>query len=419
MVLAYAFSINMAFAIAGGVMAMFSLYLFVLAIAAFFYRGYSAQEVPGRSRRIVILVPAHNEADFIARCVRSLRAQTCIHEYEILVIADNCTDDTAAIARSAGAQVLIRDEPFARGKGRALRWAIDQLVVRSPAPDAVVVVDADSVAESEFLARLCRPFEEGADAVQGESLLSDDGPQAALRTAAVLLINRVCAAGRTVLGLPCSLSGNGMLFSRELLVATPWDAFTSAEDAEYTITLRKVGVRPVFAGGATLYSPGAPTGGAADQQQLRWEGGKFHLARTRVPRLIWDAFRMRRPSLLGLAFDLALPPLGFLAAGAAAWTAAGGLLAWHGSLAVWAVVPSAVALVSIPLYVLIGLRAGDAPASAYRALARAPQFVCAKIFKAYRLSTFRADNWVRTERPGDRAGETGGAGRPATPAQGE
>jgi hypothetical protein len=64
-------------------------------------------------------------------------------------------------------------------------------------------------------------------------------------------------------------------------------------------------------------------------------------------------------------------------------------------------VPSVVALASIPLYVVVGLRAGQAPATAYRSLLRAPVFVCAKLLRAHRLLTFRADSWVRTERPGE------------------
>ena len=187
-------------------------------------------------KRIAVLVPAHDEAALIARCVQSLQAQTYPSRlYDVIVVADNCSDATASIARSAGADVLVRDEPDARGKGRALRWAFDRVLRRPIPPDAVVVVDADSVADPCFLSALVRPFESGASAVQGESLLAEDGSRAAsLRAAAFLLVNRVRPAGRSALGLPCDLTGNGMLLSSELLRAYPWDAFTSAEDLEYT-----------------------------------------------------------------------------------------------------------------------------------------------------------------------------------------
>ena len=391
-------TVGVLFAVLGGLVAVFAVYQLVLAIAAFFYRRPRSLDEP-RSR-LVVLVPAHDEAALIARCVGSLNAQTYPADlYELIVIADNCTDDTAAVARAAGAEVLVRDRPDERGKGRALRWAMDQIVARTPGPDGIAVVDADSVAAPDFLESLVVPLEQGAPAVQGESLLAEDGSSAAaFRAAAFLLINRVRPAGRAVLGLPCTLAGNGMLFSSELLRAHPWNAFTSAEDLEYSIELRLAGVRPVFAGGAILLSPAAPTADAAEHQQLRWEGGKLHVARSQIPRLVAAAFRLRKPSLLDAAFELAILPLGLLAAVTAAGTIVGAIAAATGLLPAWSLAPWVAGLVTIPLYVLIGLNAAHAPRSAYRALAQAPLFVLTKVRRLPRLFTFRPDTWVRTER---------------------
>jgi 1,2-diacylglycerol 3-beta-glucosyltransferase len=407
--IASAASLAVAVAVAalGGVFAAFALYQVLLAVAAFLYRGHGGADEPWA--RIAVLVPAHDEAALIQRCIRSLRGQTYPSElYDLVVIADNCTDDTAALARVAGAKVLVRDEPELRGKGHALRWALERVLAGTPRPDAVAVVDADSVAARDFLSTLAEPLHRGAAAVQGESLIAEDGsPAAAFRAAAFLLVNRVRPAGRAVLGLPCDLSGNGMLFRRELLQAHGWTAFSSTEDVEYTITLRLAGIGPTFAGGAILHSPAAPDAKAAEQQQLRWEGGKLHVARTRIPQIAAMAVRSRRPSLLDAAVELAVPPLGLLVAGTALGIAMAALVAWTTSVAWWALVPWLVALVSIPIYVLVGLRAARAPASAYRALARAPLFVLAKLFRAHRLLTFRSDTWVRTERARDgQGGET-------------
>ena len=391
----------MSFAAPGALGAGFAFYDVVLAIASFFHRG-SPQEpgaLPPR-KRVVVLVPAHDEAALIARCIRSLQAQVYpSHLYDVIVVADNCTDDTASIATSAGAEVLVRDEPDARGKGRALRWAIDQVLRRPVPPDAVVVVDADAVADPDFLSALVRPFESGAQAVQGESLLSEDGSAAAsLRATAFLLVNRVRPAGRAVLGLPCDLTGTGMLLGSELLRAYPWDAFTSAEDLEYTVNLRMMGVRPVFAGGAILHSPSAPSAEAATHQQLRWEGGKLHVAKTQLPRLVREGVRRRDRGLLGAAFDLAVPPLGLLSAGAVAGTIVGVPLVLLGALPPWSLGPWLATLVAIPVYVLLGLRAARAPRSAYRSLARAPWYVVRKALNVHRLLKFDANTWVRTDR---------------------
>ena len=390
-------SIAVILATAGSLVGVFAVYQLVLAIAAVFHRPHSGGEP--RSR-LVVLVPAHDEAALIARCVESLRSQRYpTHLYSIVVIADNCTDETASLAETAGAKALVRDQPEARGKGHALRWGLETVLRGTPPPDGVVVVDADSRAEPGFLAALVRPFERGAEAVQGESLLMADGApaHAALRAAAFLLVNHVRPRGRAVFGAPATLAGNGMLFSRRLLLEQPWSAFTSAEDLEYSVALRLAGVRPVFARGAVLHSPAAPSPEAAVQQQLRWEGGKVHVARTQIPRLVATAMKERRPGLLETAFELAVPPLGLLGAAAVAGTVASGVAVLLG-VPSWALVPWLVALAAIPLYVLVGLLVAHAPASAYRALARAPVLLLPKILSARRLLAFRADTWVRTKR---------------------
>jgi hypothetical protein len=355
----------------------------------------------------VVLVPAHDEELLIGRCVRSLKAQTYPGALvQIVVVADNCGDGTAAAARSEGAEVFARTEPTVRGKGHALRFAIDRLM-RQAVFDAIVVVDADSVADPALLSNLVRRFDAGAGVVQGESLLLEDASsQSALRAAAYLLINKVRPAGRAVFGLPCGLAGNGMLFGRDLLADHPWDAFSSTEDAEYAIGLRRAGVRPVFAGGAIVRSPTAPNPRAAEEQLLRWEGGKLHLARTQLPGLVREAVREGRPSLLDVAFELAVPPLSVLVAYSGAGVVIGAVLVSTSVAALWALVPFLVAIVSIPLFVLVGFAVGGAPRTAYRSLLHAPQLVLAKTFRLPRLLTFRADSWVRTERQGDEQAES-------------
>jgi hypothetical protein len=272
-----------------------------------------------------------------------------------------------------------------------------------PQANAVVVVDADSVAEPDFLRALVHPFEAGARAVQGESLLYGDGSgRSALRVTAFLLINRVRPAGRAALGLGAThLAGNGMLLARDLLVEHPWRAFTSAEDLEYSLGLHAAGVRIAFAGGAVLRSPTAPNAAAAEQQQLRWEGGKALLARRWIPRLICGA--LRRPSLLGVVFELALPPLGFLAAGASAGTLVAAGLTAAGAASGLLLIPWLLAGACIALFVLLGLAAARAPRSGYRALLGAPLFILRKPLRAARVLRFTGDTWVRTERRQERA----------------
>ena len=385
----------------GCVLAALSLYQLLLALAALLPRASApagrrgAAHPAGRARRR----PTTRRRWSRAACARSSRRRTRRELVEVVVVADNCSDETAALARAAGATVLERTEPEARGKGRALRWATDRLLSAPETPHAVVVVDADSVAEPTFLAALAARFEAGAQAVQGESLLVEDGSSAsALRAAAFLLVNRVRPGGREALGLPSNLAGNGMLIATDVLRAHPWNAFSSAEDVEFSMELRLAGVRPRFAPRAIVRSPTAPSAAAAAEQQLRWEGGKLHVARTRIPRLVTAAARRRDPTLLDAALELALPPLGLLTAAALAGTATSAAAARARLLPAWPAVPWRVALAGVPLYVGIGLRAAEAPPSAWRALAHAPLYVAGKAARAHRLLGFRADTWVRTER---------------------
>jgi len=150
-----------------------------------------------------------------------------------------------------------------------------------------------------------------------------------------------------------------------------------------------------------LLSPVAPSERAAEEQQLRWEGGKFHLARVYIPTLLGRAVTRRKLALVDTAVELAVPPLGYHAAAAAAATTAGVLLVVTSVIDGWAVIPAAVSAVALPFYVLIGMYAAEAPSSSYRALIGAPALVLAKVRKAHRLLEFRPESWVRTERRGD------------------
>jgi 1,2-diacylglycerol 3-beta-glucosyltransferase len=390
-------------ALAGCVAAAFGLYLILLALASFWY----SQSIEGFSprSRLVVLIPAHDEELLVGRTVRSLLAQSYPRElFQIAVIADNCSDETAAIATAAGVDmVLVRDAPEGRGKGRALHWAIDQLLRADVPPDAIVSVDADTIADTDLLLAVVERFEAGAEAVQGDYRAFGDGSDSsALREAAFLLFNRVRPAGSNVLGRSAWLVGNGWLLSTQVLRRRPWMAFTSTEDREYSLDLQVDGVRIAFAGAAAVHAPTAPSHKAAQTQQLRWEGGWASLLRARLPQLLTDAWRRRAPGLVMIAFELAVPPLGLLAAGGLGGLLISGSLALAGAWSGWLVVPWIVACASVPLYVVVGFIAGGAPRSAYRALLHAPLYVLAKPLNLRRTVGFRGDTWVRTERSNDR-----------------
>lgn len=390
-------------AIPGAVFAGFGLYLVILAAASALVHRDGAIALGRPRNRLLVIVPAHNEEQLVSRCVASLFAQSYPRTlYRVVVIADNCSDSTAAIAAGSGAEVMIRTEPDARGKGRALRWALDQLLGSPDQPDAVVVVDADSVADHHLLTELEAAMGRGESVVQADyTVLTDElsSRRTQLVAAGFLLFHRVRFSGRARLGMCANLVGNGMLFSRATLEAHPWSAFTGVEDLEYSIDLRLAGVRIGFAPAAHVSGPGSATRAGEFRQRLRWEGGRFHVMRNRLWSIVRAAGARRDPRLLDAAIDLATPPLGLLSMA----TGAGFIAVSAATIAriapVWALIPWLVALAAIPAFVLIGLHAARAPRSVWIAVATGPLYLAWKLATYMSLLRgFDPNRWDRSER---------------------
>jgi len=398
--------VGLLFFTAGSAGAGLGIYLVALAIAALFPpRGVTAaQSAPAAT--IVVIVPAHNEELLIARCISSLRAQDYPAQlYRTVVVADNCSDRTAELAANAGAEVMSRTSaPGTRGKGRALRWAMDALLAAPNPPDALVVVDADSVCDPGMLTALQNKRAEGHQVVQADYSLfvEADSPRSELVGAAFLLFHRVRFAGRARLGMAANLVGNGMLFSRSILEQHPWSAFTGTEDLEYSLQLRLDGVPPAFAPRARVSGPGSASRSGAVRQRLRWEGGRFHAVRAYLWPLVRAVAVKRDPQLLDAALDLATPPLSLLSMALVTGATATAVAIFLHLAPGWAIASWLVGLACVGAFVLIGLRAAQAPASTWLALARAPIFVGWKAMTYIKLAAgYDVNLWERTDRLGD------------------
>ena len=204
-----------------------------------------------RTLRFDVIVPAHDEEASIGRVVRSLhRSDWPRGAFRIVVVADNCTDETAALARVAGAEVLERHDVGLRGKGYALEHAFVASRVRGFA-DAVVVVDADSEVSANLLAACAARIENGAHAVQVHYGVLE--PRASWRTRllciAMAAFHRLRSRGRERLGLSCGFRGNGWCVTHALLEQVPYRAFRSrktsstastsaSQDSEFTMPMR-------------------------------------------------------------------------------------------------------------------------------------------------------------------------------------
>jgi cellulose synthase/poly-beta-1,6-N-acetylglucosamine synthase-like glycosyltransferase len=293
-----------------GWLAGVSAYCLVLLGAATRWRALRADSPDAGARRFCVLVPAHDEAAIIGSTVQGLIGLDYPSEhFEVVVVADNCTDATAELARSAGARVLERHDPVHRGKGQALAWAIPRVLRADPGPDAVVVVDADCAASSNLLAELDVHLSARSGALQVADVVGnpEDSPVAALRWAAFALINTVRPLGKDALGLSCGLKGTGMAFDREVLERRPWSAFGLIEDQEYHLSLVDAGERVAFVPAASVSSAMPTSFAEGRDQDVRWTTGQAVLARRWTGRLVRQGLRERDPVRLHAALEPLLP----------------------------------------------------------------------------------------------------------------
>lgn len=286
--------------------------LLVEVLAALLPETVTVEATAERPPRAAILVPAHNEEGQIEATVRALVADLPLGA-RILVIADNCSDQTAALARRAGATAIERQDPSHVGKGHAISFGLRHL--DADPPEIAILVDADCRVSAGGLSALVWAAARDRRPIQGEYLIAaprSSGPLVAVGALAILLRNRVRPRGLRRLGLPCQLTGSGMAFPWRLLRDAPETGSVLVEDLVMGIELALRG-HPAQLCPAVQVSSELPEGRAAGlRQRRRWEHGQLHTLGTYLPRLIVAGVVQRRPALLGLGLDLLVPPLALL-----------------------------------------------------------------------------------------------------------
>ncbi|MDJ0787924.1 MAG: glycosyltransferase family 2 protein [Myxococcota bacterium] len=359
-------------------------------------RGATREESAERPS-FAVLVPAHDESGSIAATLSQLKPQLGPGD-RLLVVADNCTDDTASIARSLGVEVTERDDADHRGKGFALVHGLDHLDARPP--DVVIVLDADCRVGGEGLTVLARRAASLQRPVQAEYLIespADAGPLSSISAFALLVRNRVRPLGLRALGLPTQLTGSGMAF--------PWDQIRNAphlrghlvEDLVLGIAMAEAGHAPVFEPGVEVRSVLPERLGAASSQRTRWEHGQLDTLLRRGPLLIARGLVGLRADLVGLGLDLVTPPLALLVS----------LLLGLGALSLGGV---ALGLSPLPAgLAFAGLGAVGATTLSswwafgrdtvpFRTLALVPLYLLWKLPLYFRFLVDPERRWVRTER---------------------
>lgn len=344
---------------------------------------------------VVVLVPAHDEAGGIATTLARQRAALPVG-MRLLVVADNCTDDTAALARAAGAEVVERSDPVRRGKGFALDHGRASLAAAPPA--CVIVVDADTIPLGDALDRLAATAIARGRPVQGAYYLTvdeADGAIARFSAAAFFVKNVVRELGAARLGAPAILTGSGMAFPWAIFAGLPLATAHVAEDLMLGVQCSRAGSPPLFDARAAITGTGSSDRGTAVQRR-RWESGFLQVAQDSALPLLGDAVRQGRPALGWLGLHLATPPLVLLIALDVVATMLMAVLAAIGldALPFWLMA----GLTSVALVLVIAGLAAHGQAALLRDWASIPRYLAWKLRLSLAALVRRETTWIRTDR---------------------
>jgi cellulose synthase/poly-beta-1,6-N-acetylglucosamine synthase-like glycosyltransferase len=267
--------------------------------------------VPRGDKQVAVLIPAHNEGAGLTPTIADIKLQLRPWD-RLVVVADNCSDDTAAVAAALGAEVCTRNDLTRIGKGYALDWGIKYLA--AAAPDIVVVIDAD-----------CRVSEGSLENLCGECLISDRPVQALylMHAAPGSPVNQQVAQfawrvknllrplGLHNLNLPCQLMGTGMAFPWKLMQSANLSSASIVEDMKLGLEFAAIGRAPLFCPSAIVTSTFPTSDSATRTQRQRWEQGHISLI-SGAPKLLVGAIKQRDLKLCAAALDLVVPPLSLL-----------------------------------------------------------------------------------------------------------
>lgn len=347
--------------------------------------------------RLAVLVPAHDEAAGITRTLESLRGDILPGD-RILVVADNCSDSTAQVARAAGAEVVERQHATLRAKGYALDFGVKHLAL--DAPDVVVILDADCVAQPGSVAAIAIAAHLRRRPVQSVYLMhAAEG--AGLKERFAEFAWRVKALARPLgyarLGMPCHLMGSGMAFGWELISTVDLATGHLVEDLQLGLDLAAKGTPALYAPFACVESefPAAVEG--VKTQRTRWEHGHLQVMLTRLPALLVRAASRLDVPLLALALDLSVPPLALLVL-TVLGALAGGAVLWLFGGSCWPMIIGVSVAGAVVIAVLLAWARHGRGIVTARELGMTPVYLLWKIPIYLRFVLARQSEWVRTKR---------------------
>jgi cellulose synthase/poly-beta-1,6-N-acetylglucosamine synthase-like glycosyltransferase len=383
--------------IAALLVAPFALLTCVFVVEVFAGLAPLRRPVPtGSQPETVIVMPAHDEATIIVETMARLLPELPT-SVRLLLVADNCIDDTAALAEAAGAEVIRRHDTVRRGKGYALAFARDHLA--ADPPQVVMVLDADGGTDRASIAGMTTLALAQDRPVQAVNLLRPDlnaAPMVQVSNFAFVIKNLVRQRALARLAGRVNLTGTGMAFPWPVFRDAPLATSDIVEDLALGLDLGRAGKPPLFAPDSTVWSAASSAEGTL-KQRTRWEGGFLATSLRQALPAALRAILHARPRDLWGALSLGVPPLTLLllldiviALVAAALVLAGA-----------SPVP---ALVMVALLVLAGVGLAIAwhrvgrPFLSGAAAARLPLYMLWKVPMYLRLLVARPTTWLRAGR---------------------
>lgn len=376
-------------------------YLILLVIGAI--RSASAPDTQGRSpsTRFMIVIPAHDEVNVIRATINRLHAVDYpSHLFSIRIIADHCSDNTAEAARHAGACVYERNEGPRSGKGAALSWLFKKILLKEQC-DAVVIFDADTQVDPEFLRVMDWRLAQGDQVIQGQHIIRNpnQGWYPALTWAMFMIDNRFQNLGRSNLGWSAKNMGDSICFRVDILRKLGWGEGLT-EDYHLRHQLLLNGIRIVYEPAAIGYGEAPLTWASARAQRIRWLRGTHDTSQQYVKHLIVEGMKRRSMVMLDGALQGSFPSYSTLSLLVLAVLAIQVPIDYFiesiflgPQIGAWVTM-----VVTLLVYPLVGLALERAPIRAYIAILFGPYFILWRTWLALISRLGRKQvTWIRTE----------------------
>jgi hypothetical protein len=373
-----------------------TLVIFVQVLSACLLKT-SESQISQKDISIAVLIPAHNESSGIIATLNSIKPQLKTTD-RLLVVADNCSDNTAVVALANGAEVIERHSLDHQGKGFALDFGIRHLE-KNPS-EVVVIIDADCIVEANGLNRIAAYALHHGRPVQALYLMYAKSTNIKSKVAefAWCVKNHVRPLGYAKLGLPCLLMGTGMAF--------PWNTISKAdlansnivEDMKLGIDLSIAGSSPIFYVNTKVTSDFPLASEVQSGQRTRWEHGHLAMILSEAPKLFTQGIIKGNKNLLALAFELSVPPLALLVMLLFGYAAVTGMMLIIYDIGQFAlqITLAGVALLSIAI-VMAWLGWGR-NIIAFTALLLVPVYIVSKAPNYIKFIFKRQKAWNKTER---------------------